>query len=105
MQEYDPSVDYCGPGESWLTKHIPNKILGVDINYCCYKHDVSWSGDEPRYKDADIEFRAHIKRKFAEAASLQNSRLKRAGYRLTGFFVSWPYYFSVRLGSLHNRNK
>ena len=103
MNNYDPDTDYCGPGESWLTKYIPNKILGVDINYCCYKHDVAWGDDKPRYKDSDVEFRNHIKRKFREKAYSQKTYPKQLGYQLAGFFVSWLYYASVRLGSLKYR--
>lgn len=101
---YNPKIDYCGPAESWLTRYIPNKILGVDINYCCYKHDISWTGDDVRHKAGDVDFRNHIKRKFAEKAATK-STAKYFGYRLAGFFVSWLYYFSVRLGSVHHRNK
>ena len=103
MDEYDSSIDYCGPGESWLTKRIPNKIKGVSINHCCYLHDVGWRPEEPRYKDKDVKFRNCIKRKFKRKAEQADRYRDWVMLRLTGFIVSWLYYISVRIGSLHNR--
>ena len=86
---YNPKIDYCGPGRGWLVKLIPNEIGGVSINYLCYKHDVDWAADDPRYKKADKEFRGNLKEAF-----------KKIGKPVLGFFVSWSYYVAVRIGRL-----
>lgn len=125
--EYNRHIDYCGPGESWLTRYIPNDLFGVNINHCCYKHDIGWGSDRPRYKNQDKHFRNCIRDKFHAKAtqerkdSKNNARqqdrvlhwaatrtkgtAKYLGLRLAGFCISWLYYASVRLGSLHHRSK
>lgn len=102
---YNRHIDYCGPGESWLTRYIPNDLFGVNVNHCCYLHDVGWAKDGPRYKHEDKEFRNCIRAKFKAKASSEKRLLKYLGLRLAGFCISWLYYISVRLGSLHNRSK
>lgn len=102
MSKYDKSIDYCGPAESWLTRYIPNELFGVSINHCCYLHDMSWTGEGVRHKEGDKHFRNCIKEKFKYKAEKEGG-FKGAGLRLAGFFISWLYYFSVRLGSLQHR--
>lgn len=102
---YFENIDYCGPGESWLTALIPNTILGVSINHCCYLHDAGWAGEEPRYKSQDIKFRECILAKFDVRAALAKSWRTELRIRLVGFCVAWLYYYSVRLGSLQHRLK
>lgn len=86
MKEYNDKIDYCGPGRGWLTKIIPRKIGGVDINYHCYIHDSDYATKDRR-KAADKVFRNSIKREFQEK-----------GKPVLGWIVSWTYYIAVRLG-------
>lgn len=101
---YKESIDYCGPGESFLTKYIPRKITGIDINHCCYMHDSNWRGDGIRYKAKDLHFKECIKFKFLIKAN-RKTGLTKAKIKLTGWLVANLYYASVRLGSLLHRNK
>lgn len=85
--QYDETIDYCGPGFGLMTKLIPRKIGGVDINLICYRHDLAWGTTEPRYKAADQLFRNAIYRKYKELDK-----------KVLGLFVSRLYYVAVRIG-------
>lgn len=85
--QYDPKKDYCGPGQGFLTRIIPRKIGGVDINKVCYKHDCAWAQKDVRHKEADLAFKEHIEDEFISE-----------GKKILGYFVSNIYYFAVRLG-------
>ncbi len=66
MKPYDPRIDYCGPGKSFLTKLIPNKLIGVSLNSCCYFHDMAYEigGDGQDRMLADLRFKDCIFSKF-----------------------------------------
>jgi hypothetical protein len=86
MKPYNPKRDYCGPEGLHISKLIPRKIGGVDINFACYMHDTGWAAGEG-HKKADIQFRHDIQAQFYVARK-----------PLLGLVVSWVYYASVRLG-------
>lgn len=88
MTKYDPERDYCGPNGLHISRFIPRKIGGVDINFACYMHDKGWSDGEGHTK-ADKQFRHDIQAQF-------RSRNK----PVLGFFVSWLYFSAVRFGRL-----
>jgi len=59
MKPYDPNMDYCGPGKSFLTNLIPNRLLGINLNSCCYFHDTAYENGgtgQDRYH-ADLRLR------------------------------------------------
>lgn len=85
MTEYDPEHDYCGPEGLHISKLIPRKIAGVDINWCCYRHDRDWQGGKDTADDK--RFRACIKAQFDQR-----------GKHKTGFVVSWLFFLGVRVG-------
>lgn len=86
--KYDEAIDYCGPNGLHISKFIPRKIGGVDINYACFVHDTGWAKGEGHTK-ADIQFRHDIQ-----------SLFRSHGKPVLGFFVSWLYFSAVRLGRL-----
>lgn len=84
---YNPKTDYCGPGQGFLTRLIPRKIGGVNINHICYLHDKAWSQLDVRHKEADLAFKEHIKDEFISEDK-----------KVLGYFVSNIYYIAVRFG-------
>lgn len=88
MNKYDKDKDYCGPEGMAISKLIPRKLFGVNINYACYKHDVAW-GMGDKYTQADQIFRDTI----YDAFKAENKPV-------LGFIVSWTYFLAVRLGRL-----
>lgn len=85
MLNYNDKVDYCGPEGLRISKFIPRKIAGVDINWCCYVHDRDWR-DEKETAD-DKRFRTCIQSQFDQR-----------GKHKTGVVVSWLFFLGVRVG-------
>lgn len=88
MNDYNHDRDYCGPEGMHISKLIPRRLFGVDINRQCYLHDQDWSDGDGHTRD-NKNFRRRIRRQYEE----ENKPL-------AGFFVSWVYYFAVCLGRL-----
>ncbi len=90
MKPYDPSKDYCGPGKSWLTKVIDKTPWGVNINRCCYNHDVSYEkgGDGKARARADTRFRRCIEVQFSKKWWIP---------RFFGRAVARRYFIAVRI--------
>lgn len=87
-------VNKCGP-EGFLSKIIPNSLLGLDISESCNIHDymIHASKNKMEIKAAD--------KVFLENMSLQN---KKSNWLLKPLrsFLSKLYFLSVRIYS--NRN-
>ena len=89
MKPYNPSVDYCGPGKSWVTKFISNTPWGANINRCCYAHDVAYElgGTGQDRERADVAFRECIEDQFVKRRWTPN---------FLGKIVAKRYYIFVR---------
>lgn len=88
MKPYDPNHDYCGPEGKWISRLIPRRIWGVDINCCCFDHDNDYLDIDISQKAADKLFHECIKNRLRIAYGKYDPR------RYFGF-VRARLYFTV----------
>ena len=89
--EYDCSIDYCGPeGSKWLTRLVPRRIWGVDINHACYFHDQDYSNDLVPRKRADDRFLDAMRDVIAKRYGRLDPR------RYAAYTRAYGYYRAVR---------
>lgn len=98
MKPYDDRIDYCGPEGLHISKLIPRKVFGVDVNYCCYIHDAGWA-DGKGHTAADRQFFKDVYKQFRMKAEKERGA-NRIGFRVAGVLVATVYYLGVRLGRL-----
>lgn len=79
---YNSNENYCSMS--------PDGLFGVRFNYGCFLHDRQYRNEvknRKTRKQTDIDFRKNIQAIY-----------KQKGKGFIGFFVSWIYYFGVRIG-------
>lgn len=68
---------------------VPDKIFDVSMKRACYYHDRQYRDEvktRKTRKEADIQFKNDIYNEF-----------KKKNKEIRGFFISWIYYFGVRI--------